>query len=210
MHRANQKHRLSNELAWFVLMDSGLLIYFENIFVCLWSLSRRHTWRFYTPIAAIGEKNRQLCPHQSVAKIACDFRWWWNSPRSAYKIARCVAGFRSTENMTLFHLCYLAIIESRSTFRETTNYPGTRLVRVAFNETFTVVCSRSPQNLEFSHLLFCRGRQRAKKCTKIQNAHTEWLFRLIIPIVLRRCRCHRDSVSDPGIQEYLSTRAWLV
>ena len=23
-------------------------------------------------IAAIGEKNRQVCPHQSVAKIACD------------------------------------------------------------------------------------------------------------------------------------------
>ena len=40
-------------------------------------------------IAAIGEKNRQVCPHQSVA----DFRWRSNSPRSAYKIARCVAGF---------------------------------------------------------------------------------------------------------------------
>ena len=42
-------------------------------------------------IAAIGEKNRQVCPHQLVAKIACDFRS--NSPPSAYKIARCVAGF---------------------------------------------------------------------------------------------------------------------
>ena len=44
-------------------------------------------------IAAIGEKNRQVCPHQSVAKITCDFRWLSNSPRLAYKIARCVAGF---------------------------------------------------------------------------------------------------------------------
>ena len=45
-------------------------------------------------IAAIGEKNRQVCPQQSVAKIACDFRWRSNySPRSAYKIARCVAIF---------------------------------------------------------------------------------------------------------------------
>ena len=44
-------------------------------------------------IAAIGKKNRQVCPHQSVAKIACDFRWRSNSPRSAYKIARCVTGF---------------------------------------------------------------------------------------------------------------------
>ena len=45
-------------------------------------------------IAAIGEKNRQVCPPQSVEKIACDFRWRSNSPRSAYKIARCVAGFK--------------------------------------------------------------------------------------------------------------------
>ena len=43
-------------------------------------------------IAAIGEKNRQVCPHQSVAKIVCDFRWRSNSPQSAYKIAKCVAG----------------------------------------------------------------------------------------------------------------------
>ena len=34
-----------------------------------------------------------VCPYQSVAKIDCDFRWRSNSPRSAYKIARCVAGF---------------------------------------------------------------------------------------------------------------------
>ena len=34
-----------------------------------------------------------MCPHQSVEKITCDFRWRSNSPRSAYKIARCVAGF---------------------------------------------------------------------------------------------------------------------
>ena len=45
-------------------------------------------------IAAVGEKNRQVCPHQSVAKIACDFRWQSNSPLSAYKIFRCVAGFK--------------------------------------------------------------------------------------------------------------------
>ena len=126
-------------------------------------LSRRHTWRFYTPIAAIG-KNRQVCPLQRLrfspiaykiadiwhvryrrlnspafAKCArsrdfphlllriaskanpsgwailshefsklphrrdrrknrqvCPhhFRWRSNSPRSAYKIARCVAGFK--------------------------------------------------------------------------------------------------------------------
>ena len=37
----------------------------------VWRLSQRHTWRFYTPIAAIGCSD-------------CDFR---RSPRSAYKIA---------------------------------------------------------------------------------------------------------------------------
>ena len=41
------------------------------------------------------------------------------------------------------------------------------------NEKFTVVCSRSPQNLEFGHftLLFCRGRQRnVPKCkTHVQS-----------------------------------------
>ena len=36
--------------------------------------------------AAIGEKNRPVCPHQSVAKITCDFRWRSNSLRSSYKM----------------------------------------------------------------------------------------------------------------------------
>ena len=51
-------------------------------------------------IAAIGEKNRQVCQHLSVVKIASDFRWLSNSPRSAYKIARCVAGLRDLDNET--------------------------------------------------------------------------------------------------------------
>ena len=64
-------------------------------------------------IAAIGEKYRQVCPHQSVAKIACDFRWRSNSPRSAYKIAKCVAGLRkisfcsqSTNSLSFFCLIH--------------------------------------------------------------------------------------------------------
>ena len=52
-----------------------------------WSLGTR----LKCHIAGIGEKIRHVCPRQSVAKIAC---WRLNSPRSAYKIARCVAGFR--------------------------------------------------------------------------------------------------------------------
>ena len=45
-------------------------------------------------IAAIGVKNRPVCPHQLMAKFARDFRWRSNSLRSAYKIVRCVAGFK--------------------------------------------------------------------------------------------------------------------
>ena len=44
-------------------------------------------------IATVGVKNRPVCPHQSMAKLARDFRWRSNSLRSVYKIARCVAGF---------------------------------------------------------------------------------------------------------------------
>ena len=86
----------------------------------------------------------------------------------------------SPENITLFHLCYFAIISTRSTSTETANYPGTKLVGVASklrkkkkNEIYTVVCSRSPKRLEFGHftLLFCRGQQRnVPKCkTHVQS-----------------------------------------
>ena len=37
----------------------------------------------------------------------------------------------SLQNITLFHLCYFNICSSYSTFTETANYPGTKLVRVA-------------------------------------------------------------------------------
>ena len=33
-----------------------------------------------------AKKNHQVCPHQSVAKITCDFRWRSNSLRSSYKM----------------------------------------------------------------------------------------------------------------------------
>ena len=37
----------------------------------------------------------------------------------------------SPENISLFHLCYFAIISIRSTSTETADYPGTKLVGVA-------------------------------------------------------------------------------
>ena len=69
-------------------------------------------------------------------------------------------------------MCYFAINTTRSTFTKVANYPGTKLVVVAYKlrnkkEKFTAVRSRSPQNLECGHftLLFCRGRQRnVRKC----------------------------------------------
>ena len=38
----------------------------------------------------------------------------------------------SPENITLFHLWYLAIISTRSTFTKRASYPGTKLVGVAY------------------------------------------------------------------------------
>ena len=102
-------------------------------------------------IAAIGEKNRQVCPHQSVAKIACD---------------------RRIKSLRYFILCYFAIISTRSISTEMANNPGTKLVEVAF-KLRNVVCSRSPKNLEFGYftLLLCRGQRRnVPKCkTHVQS-----------------------------------------
>ena len=38
----------------------------------------------------------------------------------------------SPENITLFHLCYFAIISTRSTFTKMANYPGIKLVGEAY------------------------------------------------------------------------------
>ena len=35
-------------------------------------------------------------------------------------------------DITLFHLCYFAIISTHSTCKKTANYPGTKLIGVAF------------------------------------------------------------------------------
>ena len=37
-----------------------------------------------------------------------------------------------TENISLFHLWYFAIVSTRSTFAKIANYPGTKLVGVAY------------------------------------------------------------------------------
>ena len=66
-----------------------------------------------------------MCPLQLPAKIACDFRWRSNSQRSAYKIARCVAGlsycyflatWRSVSYCLIFLLpkCLLSLVTKLS------------------------------------------------------------------------------------------------
>ena len=39
---------------------------------------------------------------------------------------------KSHENISLFHLCYFAIISTRSTLTKMANYPGTKLVGVTY------------------------------------------------------------------------------
>ena len=74
----------------------------------------------------------------------------------------------SLENMTSFYLCYFTIISTHPTRTKTANNPAAKLVGVTFKLTkrmsftvftelteFTVVCLRSPQNLEFGHFGCC-------------------------------------------------------
>ena len=65
----------------------------------------------------------------------------------------------------LHYLSYFEVIPTLSIYTSLPNYPETELVRTAFNlrlrtKKIIVMCSRSPQNLEFVYftLLFCRGR----------------------------------------------------
>ena len=76
----------------------------------------------------------------------------------------------SLENITLFHFCYFTVILTRSTSTQTTNYPGTKLVGVAFKlrKRMKNAPSCSPQNLNFfskhcAMYLQCTYLSRAKK-----------------------------------------------
>ena len=86
-------------------------------------------------IAAIGQKNRQVCPHQSVAKIAGDFRWRSNSSRSAYKIARCVAGLRRTTQSIIIMTIPMLIVQQQSFFIFTLNIHSGRFCTHSFSDT---------------------------------------------------------------------------
>ena len=69
---------------------------------------------------------------------------------------------RHSLDISLFHLCYFAIISTRSTFTKKAYYPGTKLVGVVY---------------------------KSRKKMKNSPSCVERLFLLLKPIVLRRCRC---------------------
>ena len=56
---------------------------------------------------------------------------------------------KSPENITLFHLCYFAIISTRSTFTKTANYQGTKLVGVAYK--IRKKMKNSPSSVDVLH-----------------------------------------------------------
>ena len=65
-------------------------------------------------------------------------------------------------NITLFHLCYFAIVLTSSTSTQTTNYPGTKLVRVSF--TIRKRMKNSPPRPVWSfHVVF--SKKTTEKCT---------------------------------------------
>ena len=101
----------------------------------------------------------------------------------------------SPENISLFHLCYFAIISTRSTLTKMANYPGTKLVRVAYKLRKKMKNLSSCVHVLHKTLMWSFHvvvlQRTAKKCTKMWNARAERLFLLIKPIVLRHCRCRR-------------------
>ena len=98
--------------------------------------------------------------------------------RDAIMGGRSLSDGNDDENVTrkkylnLFHLCYFAIISTRSTYTKigelSRNQIGRSGVQVKNeNEKFAVVLTRSPQNLKCGHFrwLFCRGQQKnVSKC----------------------------------------------
>ena len=97
----------------------------------------------------------------------------------------------------------LADFFSLFNFHRNSKPPSIQLVGVAFKLRKriqkNVMCSRSPQNLEFGHcmLLFCRGWQRnVPKFLKCLCRSSDRMFLLIKPIALCHCHCcHHCSCS---------------
>ena len=154
-------------------------------------------------IAAIGEKNRQVCPHQSVAKIACDFRWRSNFPRSACKKVRRVTGL----NATLAKILWTIVFNTSSEiFRllSTTSFallkPATHLARSRRCGSFEKSCDKSPDLMGWLYLRLAamtvenRGnghtwRMPANIIADIWHARYRRFYTLIAAIGENRNRC---------------------
>ena len=106
----------------------------------------------------------------------------------------------SLENTSLLRLCYFREYFNSLNFYKSgvlsRNQIGRSGVQVKKeNEKFTVVCSRSPQNLKCGHftLLFCSGRQgNVPECkTHVQSDSFYSLNQLFYARCRCRCGCRR-------------------
>ena len=98
-------------------------------------------------------------------------------------------------NADLKHLCYFAIISICSTFTETANYPGTKLLGVAFKLRKRM--ENSPPCVHVLHIWsfhFFVLQRTAKKCKFKRTCRA--FSMLIKPLVLGRCHCCRCCLSS--------------
>ena len=101
----------------------------------------------------------------------------------------------SPENISLFHLCYFAIISTGSIFTKMANYPGSKLLGMAYklkkkmkNSLSCVHVLHKTLNVVISRRCFAEdGKEMYLNVKRTCRA----IGLLIKPIVLGRCRCRR-------------------
>ena len=106
----------------------------------------------------------------------------------------------SPENISLFHLYYFAIISTRLTFTKMANYPGTKLVGVAYK--LRKKMKNSPQCVHVLHktlnvvILRCCFAEGSKEMYQNVKRTCRSIIFGLKPIVFRRCRCRRRCLSS--------------
>ena len=109
----------------------------------------------------------------------------------------------SPENIPFFNLCYFAIISTRSTFTKMANYPGTKLVGVAYKLRKKMKNPPSCVHVLHKTLILVILRSCFAEDGKEMYQNLKRTCRAIVfahkPIVLRRCRCRcrRRCLSSP-------------
>ena len=94
----------------------------------------------------------------------------------------------SLEKIASFYLCHFANISTHSTCIKSGKLPRNQIGRHGIsvekeNEKFTVVCSRSPQSLEFGHLRCCFAENSKKYMYQNIKCMRKAIFFLMKPIV---------------------------